>query len=331
MSPRVPGCRSGEQAAEDFTRPLAVTFFQDAGASRKSEVSTTLLSLAEKIRNTCAPEKAKLPWLKLARFGNDRTDKGSLRHDRNVMSISGVEADYDAGTMSFEDAAERLLKAGILSLIYTSPRHCAEAPRWRVLCPTSVELDPGQRQWMLGRLNGVLRGIISQESWTLSQSYYFGRVNQNPLHQVRPIEGSHIDLLDHLDEGWWGKETVLELSAGASTTAGRPFNEQELLDQIVTGESYHVACIRLLGRWARAGLPMMVRANGLFRRWKPSRRLTETRDGRCAGTMWIAVSRTFTSRRLGSVTGVSPDRRRRSNEPKEDPGASRSIFSLTMR
>ena len=35
---------------------------------------------------------------------------------------------------------------------------------------------------MVARLNGVLGGILSAESFTLSQSYYYGSINHNPAH-----------------------------------------------------------------------------------------------------------------------------------------------------
>ncbi len=44
--------------------------------------------------------------------------------------------------------------------------------------------------------NGVLGGIFSPESWTLSQSYYYGSVARNPSHRVQLIEGAPINLRD---------------------------------------------------------------------------------------------------------------------------------------
>ena len=103
------------------------------------------------------------------------------------MAISGVEADYDGEQMTLDMARDLLEKQGIASIIYTSPSHRAEAPRWRVLCPFREEM-PGQcRNHQLGRLNGLFRDVFSNESWTLSQSYYFGSVNRNRLHRVEVV------------------------------------------------------------------------------------------------------------------------------------------------
>lgn len=244
----------------EFQQPVAVTIFASASATRKAEEQTTLSALADRIRATQAPTKSQLPWLKLARFGDQRTDKHSLRHDANVEVITGIEVDYDGGVVTVDQAEELLLKSGVLSLLYTSPSHTEGAPRWRVLCPTSVELPPARRNNLMGRLNGVLRGAASSESWTLSQSYFFGRIGNNPAHDVRLVPGSPIDLLDELDQGWWGKAET-KAGAGPRDTSmpprSGPIDEQALIQQIISGRSYHAASVRLLGRWALNGVPMM--------------------------------------------------------------------------
>ncbi|MCR0985283.1 YfjI family protein [Roseomonas populi] len=240
-----------------FDRPVAVTLFGDYAATRKGEELTTLRHLAGRIASTTASTKAQLPWLKLARFGESRTEKGSLRHDANVLSISGIEADYDGERMSFEEAVEVATKADLLCLIYTSPSHTTARPRWRVLCPISQELPPDQRSHLLGRLNGLFAGVFSGESWTLSQAYYFGSVASNPDHRVELVDGTPIDLLDELDETWRGKPNTLSAKAPDGAPRQGPVDEPALLDEIRSGAAYHAASVRLLGRWARDGIPYM--------------------------------------------------------------------------
>src|SRR5262249_96576 len=72
---------------------VSVTFFPDFAARTKREETMTLTAIAEIIQTTAAPEKGRLPWLKMAKFGGLRSPKNSLRHDDNVIRISGVEAD----------------------------------------------------------------------------------------------------------------------------------------------------------------------------------------------------------------------------------------------
>jgi uncharacterized protein (DUF927 family) len=185
--------------------PVVVTFFADYAAATKREEQLTLEVLAEKVRDTDAATRDKLPWLKFARFGDIRTDKNSLRNNANVIAITGVEGDYDQERISVDTALELLTEAGLSALLYTSPSHTEDAPRWRVICPCSREHPPDERERLLARVNGVLGGVLSRESWTLSQSYYFGSVGKNPSHQVEVLDGDCIDLRDDLDVEATGK------------------------------------------------------------------------------------------------------------------------------
>jgi hypothetical protein len=120
---------AGEQREEPL---VTVTYFADKMAERASEETLSLPRLAAKIQRATARTKDCLPWLKLARFGEMRSDKGSLRHDGNVVVITGIEVDYDGEQISFENAVETVERAGIIAIVYTSPSHRAEKPRWRV-------------------------------------------------------------------------------------------------------------------------------------------------------------------------------------------------------
>jgi putative DNA primase/helicase len=187
---------------------VAVTFFDNEAASTKREERTALSELARVIYVATAPAKVALRWLKLARFGERRSEKGSLRFNDNVLVCTGIEADYDAGKVAFQTVVDFLRSAGIACIVYTSPSYVAAFPKWRVICPFSEELPPGLRADMLGRLAGLLSEIgvvFAGESWTLSQSYYYGSVNGNPAHQVVHIEGTPIDLRDDLDAVRQGK------------------------------------------------------------------------------------------------------------------------------
>jgi hypothetical protein len=184
-----------------------VSFFDSVSATERREQRITLANLERLIRATAQPTKEALPLLKFARFGELRSAAGSLRHDANVTAITGIEADYDEGLASYADAVDIIKTAGINALIYTSPRHAPDKPRWRVCCPTSRELPPHQRDQMIGRLAGLFRQHdieLDTASWALSQSYYYGTVRANgaanPNFQIEVIAGRPIDLLDELDE-----------------------------------------------------------------------------------------------------------------------------------
>src|SRR5689334_18227858 len=102
-----------------------VTIFDDVFAKSYHHEEFTIDELSELIKNTRAPKKSELPLLKFARFGPVRTPRtpagggGSLRHDANVTTTSGVEGDYDGETMPFDEAVTRLEGAGIVFLAHT--------------------------------------------------------------------------------------------------------------------------------------------------------------------------------------------------------------------
>ncbi|HZL39657.1 MAG TPA: primase-helicase family protein [Pseudolabrys sp.] len=194
-------------------RLLHVTFFNDWYAGTLTTEDMAVSDLCDRILASNASKKDDLPWLKLAKFGNykskpDEYGKGGgcLRHDENVTAISGIEGDYDGEKMSFDDAVAILKKARLNFLIYTSPTHTTAKPRWRVLMPTSCDLPPVERENLLGRVNGLLGGIFSTESFTLSQSYYYGSVNKNPAHRAEYYSGDYIDERVDLDAGAIGKD-----------------------------------------------------------------------------------------------------------------------------
>jgi hypothetical protein len=252
------GASTGLERAVSLPASIAVTFFDGHAATRKRERVLSCDALADMIRGTNAPEKNRLPWLKLARFGNAKSAKGSLRHDRNVIAITGIEADYDGEKVAFDEAVEIAETAGLLAILYTSPSHAEERPRWRILCPVGRELPPGTRAQLLARINGLYGGIFAAESWTLSQSYYFGAVAANPAHRVAIVDGEPVDDLDELDEIGIGKPNGV---AGANSTrpgsGDGPLDEKALAEEIVSGASYHIAGVRLVGRWAQAGVPFL--------------------------------------------------------------------------
>lgn len=195
--------------------PLRVTLFPDHKAQSKGELATTLRALCARIRDTRAASKSALPWLKMAEFGDARTDRGSLRHDANMLAITGVEGDYDGQQLTMDRARRILMARRVAAVLYTSPSHRPEAPRWRILCPTSRAMPPEDRTRLLGRMNGMFVGALSPESWTLSQSYYYGAIHGAEHHEVITVEGRCIDAADDLDADALGKPVKAKPDAPA--------------------------------------------------------------------------------------------------------------------
>lgn len=194
---------------ENAPSPLAkvhVTFFKNFAAKSYTTDTLTLFDLEERIQNASAREKGKLPWLKCAVFGNKRSDKNSLRHDPNVLEITGIELDYDCEKITFADAVKAVAAMGISALVYTSPSHSPDAPRWRVVAPTSKPLPPDMRAKFVARVNGFMMAelgverLAAGESFALSQAYFYGWVMNKPGldHCAEVISGDFIDMRDDL-------------------------------------------------------------------------------------------------------------------------------------
>jgi Protein of unknown function (DUF3987)/Primase C terminal 1 (PriCT-1) len=180
---------------------LTYTLFLDVWPKEKRERSDVPWEdLVARIR--AAPtyiDKQHCPLVSLAEYGN-QIDEGHrcLRYAENVRRIFGVEVDYDGEQIPLSVAAERLQTQDIRAVLYTSPSHKPSAPRWRALLPLSEPAAPEKRAEYVARANRVLGGIATRESFTLSQSFYIGRVS-GADYEVMETEGRCIDLAGELE------------------------------------------------------------------------------------------------------------------------------------
>ena len=128
--------------------PIDATFFPDVYARRAEYKLISLRELSSRLATPRAPEKKQLPMLKLGKFGNLPSDVGSLKHGPNMLSVHGIEIDYDdmdGRHLTLADAIGRCEAAGIAALGYTSPSHTPESPHWRLLAPLSRPVPPDER------------------------------------------------------------------------------------------------------------------------------------------------------------------------------------------
>lgn len=233
-------------------RPIRLTRFPNMAATKKKDMRLSLRQLAALIERTEADDKSELPWFKMAVFGTNRAASPSghsFRSNGNVVAVSGIEADYDGEEIMPEDARDMLADAGVVAVVYTTPSHSPDAPRWRVFAPFSEELQPGERERHMARLNGVFGGALDDASFTLSQSYYGGNVTGRPKVKTFLVDGRYVDTAPNLDAGARWKR------GRAKTANDNHFDEAAYLDAIATGESYHPAAIALAGKWAADGVP----------------------------------------------------------------------------
>jgi len=112
-------------------RKITVTLFPDEFAKTKSEKTIRFSNLAEAMGKRTAKTKDALPYIKLATFGDQKTNHDCLRSNANMLWGSGIEVEHDAGDVSFEEAEQRLRSARLAA----------------VLCTTASEgAEPGQRE-----------------------------------------------------------------------------------------------------------------------------------------------------------------------------------------
>ena len=193
--------------------------------------------------------KTAMPLIKLATFGNHKTDAGSFRHDSNVIEVYGLEGDYDGGVVTLEEAAAKLEKRGIMAIVFTSPSHTPTKPRWRVLAPLSHSIEPEERSHWVGMLNDALGGILATESFTLSQTFYIGKANDD--YQAIKVIGEPIDL----KEGQW--EPAFPVSK-EKTIEGNPIPKNERIAeytrQILSNEAYYQPSMRLAAEYFNSGM-----------------------------------------------------------------------------
>jgi predicted P-loop ATPase len=253
-------------------RELWLTTFPDEFARTRHSEFISLRNLRQRILDTTAPTKEQLPFLKLASFGSRRTGKGCLRNDHNLREVFGCELDYDAKQLTPEQLADALRQHRLAGLVYTSPRHLDDAPRARLLLPFSTPLKPDQRPRMVSRVAGIIPGPITAESWTASQSYFFGRVGEAPQHRVLLVDGDYLDLRADLDATACGKPPPARKatpprrprplkskpvqSDDAADNEAAPLDIAEALTAIAAGKSSHAALVALAGKFASQAVPL---------------------------------------------------------------------------
>lgn len=205
--------RAQEPEVSALDTEITATRFPDQFGSSKKEGKTTLRKLGERFRTLTAVSKGDLPFFKLASFGNvpNRADQGGrcLRYDANVLSVHGVEVDYDKGEIAPLVALERFRKADLAVLLYTTPSHRqpGKGERWRAMLPLSKAMAPHERAALVARVNGVFEGALASESFVLSQSFYAGGIGGQPGIEVHFAEGRFLDQARDLDAGavWTAK------------------------------------------------------------------------------------------------------------------------------
>jgi hypothetical protein len=231
---------------------ITYTLFPNVWPKTKTErIDTPWEVLVQNIQN--APtyiDKAHCPLISIGEYG-DLLSNGEhpiLRHAANIKRIFGIEIDYDGEQMPIEEAAALLQGANVCSVLYTSPSHTPQRPRWRVLMPLSDPTMPEKREEYVARANRILGGVATRESFTLSQSFYIGRV-RGAEYVVIETAGRLIDLAYDIDPLYYVGGVNDGTSAKDATT------DEELRACFTRGAGRYTAMLKLSSRWAARGMP----------------------------------------------------------------------------
>ncbi len=195
-SSSIAGMNQGTKSVKQPSLQIKFSIFPDRFGKKIEACSKTWDELAEMLSDpTEHDSKSSCPLIKLGVFGNKHTAKGSLRSNDNLIEIFGIECDYDGGLVTIAEAARKLDAACVEAFLYTTPSHTPEKPRWRVFVPLSKGYPPSERPRFVALINSILDGILAPESFTKSQTYYFGKIKGVPYWFQR-IHGVPADDLD---------------------------------------------------------------------------------------------------------------------------------------
>lgn len=299
-------------AAQAMEMPLVTyTIFPDVWPKTKTERADVAWDeLVERVKNSPTYiDKRHCPLISIAEYGElmSAGDNPILRHGGNIKRVFGCEIDYDGEQMPIEEAASKFQDAGICALLYTSPSHKPERPRWRALLPFSEPYHPEKRMEYTGRANRILGGVATRESFTLSQSFYIGRVT-GAEYIVIDIPGNTIDFASHLEPLFW----VDKHNDGSSTYNSRTDAELRATFTSDTGGRYE-AMLSLSSRWAARGMSRADIEASLYALLEQGS-TTHNKDGIDLTTRVVPMARS-------AVAKFGETRGRRDPEPTEMPGA----------
>lgn len=238
------------QADHSTERKLSVTRFSGArgpGSTVGKRIDTTRSTLCDVLASPSEhPDIDSLPLFKVAAFRGDTRAKPTT-----VLHVDAVCGDYDGGEVTLEEAERRLAAAGVRACLYTTRRHTAAAPRWRVLAPLAGPISEPEHQGLLDMLNGALGGILAPESWDWSRSYFWGRV-RGVEYKFATIEGEALDVVAMCPDFEPCPCSVAVKAARAPKTPGE--HAEPIVDDVhhyldeqglvlaADGDRLHVAC-----------------------------------------------------------------------------------------
>lgn len=252
-----------------MTRMYEVTRFNRLGDNIDS-AKYTWNDFCNFIHSAPYNSKASAPWIKLA--GIDRSKANVkvrdgvasyyYRNNPAVQFLSGIEGDYDGGSMTAGEACTKLTSIGLRALVVTTHSATESNPRWRVFVPFADDTAVLEHGYWMARLNGILSdgaqpGILSPESFTLCQSYAVGRNAETGFYECfatggSPEFGRCLDELDKVVQLPTSSRMNIATKDGADMQV---FSAQidELEQQLREGNNVNLCTLALTARRLRNG------------------------------------------------------------------------------
>ena len=246
-----------------MSQSITFTLWQDKSGFNKRELVLPWSEIPAVIRDA-GNRKAKLdcPMIKFATFGDIRNAKptppggiekpGSLRHDGNVLAVTGIEGDYDGEIVSPDEAIDRLERHKIRAYLATTYTNRPGRPRWRVFAPLSRPVAPAERLRYAQILNGALDGILAPESADLSRAYFVGwPPGIEPVVLTTFTDADDGYCLDDLDHGDEIRQPFVGKPKPA--TEGQGGQDGDYLAELLAGEDLHANARKLVGKMVYHG------------------------------------------------------------------------------
>lgn len=133
----------------------------------------TLKTLAGVLTRCVERTEKKGPMINFARFGQVRNDKEHLRHDGNVLGLSGLVVDIDCKQSTPMTKDEIQWRLGDLFYIaHTTHSSTPKHPRWHVFIPFAAEVDQDHYRAGFENINRRLGQKLDNVSKGASTPYF---------------------------------------------------------------------------------------------------------------------------------------------------------------
>jgi hypothetical protein len=150
--------------------------------------------------------------------------QGATRGNAGVEVFTAMMVEHDAGALTIERAAATLAEQKIGGVFYQTFSAMPDYPKWRLIVWLEGDLNPGDRRAAVGKLNYLLGGALSSESFVPAQGYFFGwKADVDPVHKA--VEGA-----DFVPSRF--TEILYPPMVRAETKFGRPLFPDEAEDVI---------------------------------------------------------------------------------------------------